>query len=179
MQDKKFIAEQLKRAKDEISDEIEGIVGEKRLQEFKKFAFKGQMIQMAIAFMLGAAFNAVVKSISENLIMPMVNYGLSHTGSNWREYTWEPVTGLAIEAGQFAGAFVDFLLIAVIFFVVWHQFLRKIFKEEEKKKEPEIECIQTIMCKHCRSVIHWECKRCPHGTSWIADSVTLRGGREI
>jgi len=166
MQDKKFIAEQLKRAKDEISDEIGGIVGKKRLEEFKKFAFKGQMVQMAVAFMLGAAFNSVVKSISENLVMPVVNYMLSHTGTNWREYTWNPTEGLEIELGIFAGAFVDFLLIATIFFIIWQCFLKKVIEGEKK---PKIKCIDTIKCPDCLSIINWQCKRCPNCTSWLND----------
>jgi large conductance mechanosensitive channel len=120
------------------------------------------MIQMAIAFMLGAAFNSVVKSISENLIMPIINYGLSFTGSNWREFVWSPVEGMGIELGQFAGAFVDFILIAVIFFVVWHKFLKKLTEDE---KEPTITCITTKKCPYCKSVINWECSRCPQCTS--------------
>ena len=166
MQDKKFIADQLKRAKDEISDEIGGIIGKKRLDEFQKFAFKGQMIQMAVAFMLGAAFNNVVKSISENIVMPVVNYALSHTGSNWREYVWSPAEGMSIELGIFAGAFVDFILIAAIFFMIWHCFLRKILKEE---KQPKIKCVETIKCPDCQSTISWKCKRCPNCTSWLND----------
>jgi large conductance mechanosensitive channel len=164
MQDKKFIAEQLKRAKDEISDEIGGIVGKKRFDEFKKFAFKGQMIQIAVAFMLGAAFNNVVKAISENLIMPVVNYASSYTGADWREYVWTPVKGMSIEIGTFAGAFVDFILIAIIFFVIWQSFLRKIIDEE---KEPKIKCIETKKCPDCQSNIHWKCSRCPNCTSQL------------
>jgi large conductance mechanosensitive channel len=164
MQDKKFIGEQIKRAKDELADELGDLVGKKRLEEFKKFAFKGQMIQMAIAFMLGAAFNSVVKSISENLIMPIINYGLSFTGSNWREFVWEPLEGMGIELGQFAGAFVDFMLIAIIFFFVWHKFLKKLMEEE---KEPQITCVTTKKCPHCMSVINWQCRKCPQCTSGL------------
>jgi large conductance mechanosensitive channel len=163
MQDKKFIGEQIKRAKDELADELGDLVGKKRLDEFRKFAFKGQMIQMAIAFMLGAAFNSVVKSISENLIMPVINYGLSFTGSNWREFVWKPIEGMNIELGQFAGAFVDFMLIAIIFFFVWHKFLKKLMEEEEK--EPQITCVTTKKCPYCMSVINWQCSKCPQCTS--------------
>ena len=99
--------------------------------EYKKFAFKGDMIKMAIAFILGGAFNKVVTSISENLMMPLLNFIVSKTGGNWREAVWAPVEGLAFEIGQFAAVAVDFLLITIVLFVMWRILKGHVGDDEE------------------------------------------------
>jgi large conductance mechanosensitive channel len=153
------IAQQIKK---ELEKEIEGLVGKNEIEEFKKFAFKGHMIQMAIAFILGASFNSVVKSISENIIMPIITFGLDKTGDNWREITWTPFEGLTLELGKFCGAFVDFFLIALVLYVLYVKLLRPFWKSA-----PKIKCIETKKCTFCQSIIHWQCERCPHCTTWL------------
>src|SRR5260221_12996988 len=58
---------------------------QKMLSEFKDFAFKGNMIDLAVGVVLGGAFSVVIKSIVDNIIMPIVSYvpGLSHGYQNW------------------------------------------------------------------------------------------------
>jgi len=90
-----------------------------KFEDYKKFAFKGHMIEMAIAFILGASFSKVVKSISENLIMPLINVILFRTGGNWREITWSPIEGVVFEIGKFLAAGVDFFLISIVLFILW------------------------------------------------------------
>ena len=57
-----------------LENEIENLIGKKEYNEFKKFAFKKNMVELAIAFMLGGAFQQVVSAISKNLVMPIINY---------------------------------------------------------------------------------------------------------
>jgi large conductance mechanosensitive channel protein len=89
------------------------------VEDYKKFAFKGDMIKLAIAFILGGAFNKVVTSISENLLMPIIDFLILNTKDDWRNYIWNPVKGLEIELGQAFGAFIDFFLISIILFFLW------------------------------------------------------------
>ena len=157
MRQQPMIGDVAKRTKEEIKDGIEYVVGEKEYSEWKKFAFKGQMTQMAIAFMLGAAFGKVVKAISESLIMPIINWGLSFTGENWRTFTLSPLEGLNIEIGVFLGAFVDFMLISIILYILYRKILKPVFQEDKA-----IKCIETKSCTHCFIKINWRATRCPN-----------------
>jgi large conductance mechanosensitive channel len=109
------------KAKEEAKEEFEN---------FSKFAFKGSMIQMSVAFILGAAFKNVVTSISENLIMPIINFLLNKTGTDWRSLSWTPIDGMIFEFGKFMGSFIDFLIIAIILYIIW----KKIFKGKEEEE---------------------------------------------
>lgn len=154
----------VRKAKDAIEDGIEQVVGEEELKQWKKFAFKGRMVEMAIAFMLGAAFQKVVSSISQNLIMPMMNFIIGKTGENWRNYNFSPVEGMTFELGQFAGSFLDFILISIILYVIYRKVLFPLLKEDEK-----ISCIETIACSECREKINYKAKRCPFCTSVLKE----------
>lgn len=89
-------------------------------EAYKKFAFKGDMLKMAIAFILGGAFNKVVSSISENIFMPFLNFVISKTpGENWREAVWSPFEGMSFEIGKFAATTVDFILITIVLFILF------------------------------------------------------------
>ena len=83
----------IKLTKDDIEKIKEKAREEARqeFEDFSKFAFRGSMIQMSVAFILGAAFKNVVTSISENLIMPIINFLLNKTGTEWRALSWTPI----------------------------------------------------------------------------------------
>lgn len=98
----------------------------KEINSFKEFAFKKNTIEIAIAFILGGSFNKVVKSVSDNIIMPIVNAILSHTGESWREASWELSDTVSIEYGLFLGSFIDFFITAIILYVVYVKITRKI-----------------------------------------------------
>ncbi|MEN9528891.1 MAG: hypothetical protein RI932_764 [Pseudomonadota bacterium] len=80
--------------------------------EFLKFALKGNVIELAIAFVVGGAFAKITTSIVNDLVMPLVNPLIP--GGDWRELTFEP----GVRIGSFLGALLDFLIIALAMFVV-------------------------------------------------------------
>jgi large conductance mechanosensitive channel len=100
------------------------------LNEYKNFAFKDNIVKLAIAFVLGGAFQKVVSSTSDNLIMPLINYLILHTGQEWREHLFEPTDGIKFETGKFLGATVDFLLISIFLFIIWKLLSRTIDKDK-------------------------------------------------
>ena len=104
---------------------------EKEIQEYKQLVFKGRMMDFIVAFILGAALNNVAKSISENLIMPIVSYALNHTGQNWEQMICQPLPGLKLEIGKFSSTCISFALIAIIMFAVW-AFMRHFYNPERK-----------------------------------------------
>lgn len=101
------------------------------IEAYKKFAFKGDMLKMAVAFVLGGSFNKVVGSISANLIMPLIDFMILKTGANWREFKWQPFDGLEFEIGKFIGVSIDFVLISIVLFLLW-RFIRGSISPDEK-----------------------------------------------
>ena len=166
---RRILDNQLRRTKGELEREISGLVGAERFEAWKQFAFKGHMIQMAIAFMLGAAFQKVVGGLSDHIIMPLLNYVLQFTGTDWREQTYEVTEGLVLETGKFAGFLVDFLIISIILFYLFRK--AESILNPKKKAEWKITCIDTIECPYCREHIYFAAKRCPVCTSWLKDNV--------
>ncbi|MBH8562484.1 large conductance mechanosensitive channel protein MscL [Nostoc sp. CENA67] len=83
------------------------------LRDFQEFALKGNVVDLAIAVIIGAAFGKIITSFVEDVIMPLINPLVSLSGKDWRTITVGP--GIAI--GQFFGSIVDFLIIAFILFV--------------------------------------------------------------
>lgn len=109
----------------DIADRIE-----KRFDEYKRFAFKDDMFRLAVAFIMGTAFTKVVNSISDNLLMPLLTFITSQTGSTWKTATWMPIAGLKFEIGKFTGSLVEFLLISSTLFVITKIIAAYLFKEK-------------------------------------------------
>jgi large conductance mechanosensitive channel len=85
------------------------------LHDFREFALKGNVVDLAVAVIIGGAFGRIINSLVEDVIMPaLVNPILDQAGADWREATIGP--GIAI--GSFFGAVVDFLIIALILFLM-------------------------------------------------------------
>lgn len=108
-------------------------------QDFKAFALKGNVIDLAIAVIIGGAFGAVISSLVEDIIMPaLVNPLLAEAGTDWRE----AVVGPGIRVGNFLGTVIDFVIIALVLFIVIRTFQRLKRKEAVKAEavaEPTIE----------------------------------------
>lgn len=96
-------------------------------QEFKKFAVKGNMLDLAVAVVLGTAFNAIVNSLVKNIITPPLGYATSGVKLSALNYELAPAGTSAdgtvtdpvlIEYGIFLQSLIDFLIIAFTIFVV-------------------------------------------------------------
>ena len=161
MKNKKF------RTKEELTSEIENIVGKKNYNDYKKFAFKKSMLEVAVAFVLGISFQKVITSLSQNIIMPTMEYLASAISENethnWRDRVFSPIEGLEIEVGKVAGTFVDFMLISLVLFIIYKKLLEPIIKENDASKS------NTNKCSHCLESINKDCARCPYCTSWLKE----------
>ncbi|BAZ52434.1 large conductance mechanosensitive channel protein [Nostoc sp. NIES-4103] len=102
------------------------------LRDFQEFALKGNVVDLAIAVIIGAAFGKIITSFVEDVIMPLINPLVGLSGKDWRTITVGP--GIAI--GQFLGSIVDFLIIAFILFVAI-QALQKFKRQEDTTIESE------------------------------------------
>jgi large conductance mechanosensitive channel len=100
-------------------------------QEFKKFAFKGNVLDLAIAVIIGAAFGKIVSSVVDDLMMPLLGIFLGGLDFTSLEF---PVNDTAIKYGAFIQSVIDFLIIAFSIFI-FIRMLNKVKKKEEAKPE--------------------------------------------
>jgi large conductance mechanosensitive channel len=117
----------------EPTTEKKGIV-----QEFKEFAFRGNVLDLAVAVVIGAAFNAIVQSFVNDLIMPLVGAIFSTKGLEGLSVT---INGSSITYGMFIAAIVNFFLVAIAVFILIKGInqLRAVQKREEDAKAKEEE----------------------------------------
>ena len=134
----------------------------KMIAEFKEFISKGNVMDLAVGMIIGAAFTAIVSSLVDDIIMPII--GMIAGGHGFEE--WSVKVGTAsLNIGLFLAAIINFLLVAYVLFLIIKAFnkaksLGK--KEEEKEEEPT-----TKKCPFCKSEIDIEATRCPHCTSQL------------
>lgn len=124
--------------------------------EFKAFALKGNMIDLAVAVIIGGAFGAVVNSLVKNIIMPIITYlpGLPEGYRGW-------AIG-RIEIGVFIGELVNFLIVAAAIFIL----VKKVLGALSRKPAPADPT--TKECPFCISTIPIKATRCGHCTSELA-----------
>ena len=125
----------------------------KLLKEFKEFAFKGNVLELAVAVVLGGAFNKVVSSVVEIFLNPIL------------ERLKSPETGaLGFKGALISFGFVvlEFLLTALVLFVIIKAFNKA---KDLKKKEEAPAAPTTKKCPFCQSEIDIKATRCPHCTS--------------
>lgn len=100
------------------------------LKEFKEFALKGNVLELAVAVVMGAAFNKIVTSLVENVIMPIIGllFGEVDFAKNWTIY--------GIKYGIFIQSIIDFIIIAFALFI-FIKIANTIVKPKEIEEEIE------------------------------------------
>ena len=129
-------------------------------EEFKKFAFKGNVIDMAVGVMIGAAFGAIVNSLVNDLFMPLLSLLTGRVDfSSLSLKLGEGDLAASINYGAFLQAVVNFLLIAIcVFFFV--KMVNRL-----KGGKPEAAPKPARLCPYCKLAIADDATRCPHCTS--------------
>ena len=127
----------------------------KFIEEFKTFALKGNMIDMAVGVVIGTGFTGIVTSFTDNFINPILNVV---TGGE--RYGWHDIS-LFISA--FLSALVNFLIMALVLFCIVKA-INKV-KNMGTKKQEEKPTVKK--CPYCMSEIDIKATRCPHCTSMI------------
>ncbi len=100
------------------------------LDEFKNFALKGNVIDLAVGVIIGAAFGAIVNSLVKDIIMPLVSVILP-AGGSYTEWAWD-VGGKTIPYGKFLGEVVNFLIVALALFLFIVKFLGFIMRQRKE-----------------------------------------------
>ncbi len=134
------------------------------LKEFKEFAFKGNIVDMAVGFILGAGFTTVVKSLVSNIIMPPL--GLLMGGVDFKSMKYviqeaavgqdgkEEAAEVAIAYGQFIDDAVAFCMLAFVVFLIVKKFIAGLAKKkEEAPKEPAKPSEEVVLLTEIRDAL--------------------------
>ncbi|MEW9702068.1 large-conductance mechanosensitive channel protein MscL [Paenibacillus sp. SI8] len=151
------------------------------LKEFKDFAFKGNMVDLAVGVIIGGAFGKVITSIVNDLIMPplglllgKVNFNELFIALDGGHYATlekaKEAHAATFNYGQFISTFLDFLIVAFVIFLVVKQLSKFRKKEEPKEKAPT-----TKACPHCLSDIPVQATRCKYCTSELTTGSVVSG----
>ncbi len=133
----------------------------KFLNEFKEFIMRGNVLDLAVAVLVGAAFQSIVTSLTDNIISPVI--GL-FTRMNFDQLSVQiPYTDVIIKYGAFITSVINFLIMALIIFLIV-KVINKIMTFGRKKEEQTQE-ETTKECTYCKSEISIDATRCPHCTS--------------
>jgi len=137
------------------------------LKEFKEFAMRGNVVDMAVGIIIGAAFGKIVSSLVKDVIMPPIglllgNVDFSNLAITLREKT-DAAEAVTINYGVFINTVIDFVIVAFAIFIVIKQMNRFKRKEAVPVVEPT-----TKECPKCFSVIPIKATRCPNCTSDIS-----------
>ena len=131
--------------------------------EFKAFAFKGNVIDLAVGMIIGSAFTGIVNSLVNSVVMPLLS--LITQKASYEEMKWI-IGETEIPYGQFLQAIINFVCIAIcIFFMV--KMINKLTSLKKKEEKVEAPKEPARLCPFCKSEIHKEATRCPHCTSVI------------
>jgi large conductance mechanosensitive channel len=123
------------------------------LKEFREFAMRGNVMDLAIAVIIGGAFGKIVTSLVNDMLMPLI--GLVLGGVNFSELAYG-----VVKWGAFVQSIVDFIIVAFVIFMLIRTMNR--FKKPEPVAAPT-----TKECPHCFTTIPLKATRCPNCTSQL------------
>ena len=127
----------------------------KFIEEFKAFALRGNVMDMAIGVLIGAAFSGIVTALTENFINPILQLVLGGA-----TYTMADVAGFAV---NFITAVVNFFVTALVLFCLLKAVNKMLTLGHKKEEAPAAPT--TKKCPYCMSEIDIAATRCPHCTS--------------
>lgn len=145
------------------------------LKEFKEFALKGSLLDLAIGFILGGAFGKIVSSFVNDIVMPPIglllgkvpfkDLFLSLNGEKYATLAAAQEAGApTLNYGNFISLIIDFLIVAFVLFLVIRQ-VNRLRKLSEKPAAPAVPT--TKECPYCQSTISVKATRCPNCTSQL------------
>ena len=156
------------------------------LKEFKEFAMRGNIMDLAVGVVIGGAFQKIVTSLVEDIIMPTISIFTGRVDFSDMVFTYG---NASIKYGNFITAIVNFLIIAFSIFLVvkysnslnkklekiklGEQIISKVDKKgklkKNKKEEATAPAPTVKKCPFCFSEIHIDATRCPHCTSVLEE----------
>jgi len=140
------------------------------LKEFRDFAMRGNVIDLAVGVIIGGAFGKIITSLVNDIIMPLIGLlmgNISFTNlfivlgqGNFKTLEEAQAAGVVtLNYGLFLNNILDFVIIVFCIFIV----IKQINKLSKKKEQPAP--ISEKVCKYCYSKIHVDASKCPNCTS--------------
>jgi large conductance mechanosensitive channel len=147
------------------------------VDEFKQFIMRGNVLDLAIGIIIGAAFNDIVKSLVNDIIMPPIGMLLSNVSFNdlfitlsdgeFNSLAEAQAAGAAtINYGLFINTVINFLIIALVVFMIVRQ-VNRLTRPAKKEEAPAAPIIKE--CPYCFSTIPIQATRCAHCTSQLEE----------
>ena len=135
----------------------------KMFSEFKEFVMRGNVLDLAVAVIIGGAFQAIVSSLCDDVITPVIQLIISKCiGVDSIDEMTKVLNVGTIQFGSFISAILNFLIMALIIFLIVKAInkVMNVKKKEEQPAEPT-----TKVCPFCQSEISIKAVKCPHCTS--------------
>ena len=132
------------------------------IREFREFIMRGNVMDMAVGLIVGAAFGAIVKSLVDDVIMPPI--GMILAGIDFKNLSFtlkaatETTKAVTLNYGAFVNAVINFLIMAFVIFTVIKALNRL-------KRQPAPPTPSTKPCGQCLETIHVDAKKCKFCTS--------------
>ena len=136
----------------------------KFFSEFKEFVMRGNVLDLAVGVIIGAAFQAIVTSLTSDIISPILGiFG----GMNFDQLSFT-INGATIGYGKFITAIINFLIMAFVIFC-FVKFMNSLNEKLVKKPEEAPAAPTTKVCPFCKSEVNIDATRCPHCTSELTE----------
>lgn len=145
----------------------------KMLNEFKEFAVKGNVVDLAVGVIIGGAFGKIVTSLVNDMIMPPIGAVLGKV--NFKDLQWkipvdtsklaDPSTAPVIKYGQFINVILDFVIVAFCIFMLV-KFMNRLRRKKEEPAAAKAEPTEKE-CPYCLSNVPVKATRCKHCTSHL------------
>ncbi len=136
------------------------------LADFKKFALKGNIVDLAVAVVIGGAFGKIVAAVVADVVMPIVS--LAMPSGDWRKNGWilrkaaDPKDNVVLNYGDLLGVTLDFIVVAFVLFLVVSKIVKRLEDKFGKKEEAT-----TKDCPYCLDTIPIKATRCKSCTSQL------------
>jgi len=127
------------------------------LKEFREFAMRGNVLDLAVAVIIGSAFGKIITSLVDDVLMPLI--GLVMGGVNFADLSFT-VGAAVVRWGAFVQSIVDFVIVAFVIFMIVRTMNRM-------QKPAPVAAPTTKECPYCFSTIPLKATRCPNCTSQL------------
>jgi large conductance mechanosensitive channel len=135
----------------------------KFLNEFKEFALRGNVMDLAVGVIIGAAFQAIINSLVNDVLSPLIGL-VAKTDLTYLHFT---INEVDVKYGSFLTAVINFVIMVFVIFLLVKGM--NALASLGKRKETEVEEETTKICPFCQSEIDIKASRCPHCTSELPD----------
>jgi len=147
--------------------------------EFREFIMRGNVLDLAVGVIIGGAFQTIVKSLVDDILMPVIslltggidfnNWFIALGKGDFATAADAAAAGVAtLNYGTFIGAVINFLIMAFVIFLLVKS-INNISNKFKKEEAPAETAPTTKVCPYCKSEIDISATKCPHCTSELKD----------